>query len=121
MAGGGLTAAVEWWWSISGVVRTQGTAQLGLRRPEVAWPPQRRAWPASTMTALAYDWQWQQRGDAAVASQHVRSCAHRFRAFARSAAACSGLAMHGHWWRPAASDGGHGAVSYGSPEARHRQ
>ena len=101
--------------------RTRWWSRMAERRPQVACPWQRRTWPAPAMTALAYDWQWQQRGDMAVASQHVRSCAHRFRAFAWSAAACSGLAMHGRWWRLAASDGGHGAVSYGSPEARHRQ
>ena len=37
-AEGGSSAAVEWWWSISRAACTQGTAQLGPRRPELAQP-----------------------------------------------------------------------------------
>ena len=43
-AGGGLSAAVEWWWSISKLVRTRRWPQLAPSRRDAAWPRTPAAW-----------------------------------------------------------------------------
>ena len=57
-AEGGSSAAVEWWWSISRATRTQGTAWLGPRLPELArpheqWPNGRRMTAATAADGCA--------------------------------------------------------------------